>query len=174
MRKLNLVIVCSLLLQSFAWASPKDSLKSVVDEYRFALTVDWDQKDQVQLEKIRSNFSEELKKVVVQEKVSANDLQAFISENSYSLKLNDNVLDSIKDANGNLDLELAQQMLENSSEHLYMSGSSWSPEQLQSLLLYGVLSLVVFELVVLIITARDDKCPTSVTYPNDVDYVCEY
>lgn len=74
MKKISLFLVSSLLLQSLAWATPKDSLRNVMDEYRYALTVEWDQKDQKALEAIKASFGSEVKKIVAEEKLSSEDI----------------------------------------------------------------------------------------------------
>lgn len=171
MKKFSLFLVSCFLLQSFAWAGPKDNLKAVLDEYRYAVTVEWDQKDKAQLETFKAQFSSELTKLIQDEKLSVKDVSDFIKENSKSLKIDANVLEQLKDQNGQLDLQRAQQLLENSSNEMYMQGSSWAPEQI---LLYGLVTLAVFEIVVLIITARDDKCPNPASHANDIPYTCIY
>jgi hypothetical protein len=171
MKKLSLFLVSSLLLQSFAWAGPKENLKSILDDYRYAVTVEWDQKDKAQLETYKSQFSGELTKLIQDEKLSVKDVSEFVKENSKSLKIDANVLELLKDKNGQLNLQRAQQLLEDSTEQMYMQGSSWAPEQI---LLYGLVTLAVFEIVVLIITARDDKCPNPDSHANDVPYTCIY
>ncbi|MBA2405136.1 MAG: hypothetical protein H0V66_10230 [Bdellovibrionales bacterium] len=171
MKKFSLFLVSCFLLQSFAWAGPKEKLKSILDEYRYAVTVEWDQKDKAQLENFKSKFSAELVKLIQAEKLSVKDVTDFVKENSKEFKIDANAIELLKDQNGQLNLERAEQLLKDSSEQMYMQGSSWAPEQL---LLYGLVTLAVFEIVVLIITARDDKCPNPTYHPNDVPYTCIY
>ena len=85
MKKISLFLVASLLLQSLAWASPKDSLKNVLDEYRFALTVEWDQKDLRQLESIKESFQSGVKRIIQEEKLTTADLMDYLKENSHDL-----------------------------------------------------------------------------------------
>lgn len=171
MKKIGLFVVSCFLLQSFSWAGPKDNLKIILDEYRYSVTVEWDQKNKEELENHKSKFKAELTKLIQDEKLSVKDVTEFIKENSNDLKINEHVFDQLKDHNGQLNLYRTQQMLENSADQMYMQGSSWAPEEI---LLYGLITLAVFEIVVLIITARDDKCPNPNGHANDVPYTCIY
>lgn len=172
MKKISLFLVSSLLLQSLAWATPKDSLRNVMDEYRYALTVEWDQKDQKALEAIKASFGSEVKKIVAEEKLSSEDIKAFLQENSHELNLADAEIALLVDAQENLDAEKAQDLLSEKAKGLYKQGSHWAP--LEDIALYGGIGLLVFELIVLIITTKDDPCPNPEYHPNDVPYSCNY
>lgn len=171
MKKLSWFIVSSLLLQSFAWAGPKESLKSILDEYQYAVTVEWDQKDKAQLDAYKTQFNAELNKLIVEENLSVKDVSDFIQENSQALNLDEQSLELLKDHNGQLNLARTQELLEQNSTQIYSQGSSWAPEKL---LLYGVLTLLVIEIVVSIVTNREDVCPNPASHPNNVPYACVY
>jgi len=171
MKKFNVVVLLCLLVQSIAWAGPAHSLKNVVDEYRFALTVEWDQKDPDQLKKIKATFAQSLKELVEVDGLTAADLEVFLKANAKELQVDQTLIDSMKGANGKLDLDKANKVLSEKSADLYMQGSSWAPEDL---IWPAIGILVLFEIVVLIITARDDKCPNPEYHPNDIPYPCIY
>lgn len=171
MKKISLFLVCSLILQSFAWAGPKESLKAILDEYRFALTVEWDQRDHAELQKMQAKFSEEFNKLVKEENLSAKDLTVFLKENSRDLNLDESVLASLENGHGELDVERAQRLLNEKADLLYMQGSSWAPEEV---LVYGFLGLLILEVIVLAITYKDDPCPNPEYHPNNVPYTCIY
>lgn len=168
MKKISLFLVCSLLMQSFAFAGPKESLKSVLDEYRYAVTVEWDQKDLSQLDLYKAKLSAELKILVQAEKFSAQDLKSFLLQNS---ELDQAVIASVSDKNGELNLEKVQSVLETQTDLLYSKGSSWSPN---NSLWYGLGILAAFEIVVLIMNTKDDLCPNPANHPNDIPYNCRY
>jgi hypothetical protein len=171
MKMLSVFLISVVLLQSVAWAAPKDTLKTILDEYRYAVTVEWDQKDSAQLAIYQAQFSQALKRLVEEDKFSAADLKAFMKENSRELLIDESVFASLEDKNGKLNLERAEQLLEENSKQIYMQGSSWTA---QELLIGGIIFLLVAEIVVLIITARDDKCPNPQYHPNDIPYPCIY
>lgn len=171
MKKISLFVMFSLLLQSFAWAGTPASLKSIVDEYHYALTVEWDQKDQAQLSNYQAQFSKELKKLLQEKKLSVKEVQSFLKQSSRQLNVDSSALEMIKDQNGELNLERAEKMLLDHSAGVYMNGSSWAP---LDILKVGIGVLIFFELVVLVINIKDDVCPTPRSYPNDVDYSCVY
>ena len=171
MKKLSMFLVSCLLLQSFAWAGPKENLKTILDDYRFAVTVEWDQKDKAQLEVYKAQFAAELTKMIEADQLSVKDVTDFVKENSKELKIDAAAFELLKDQNGQLNLERTQKMLEDSSNQIYMQGSAWAPEQL---LIGGLIFLAVFEIVVLIITAREDKCPNPDYHANDIPYTCIY
>jgi hypothetical protein len=171
MKLLSVFLLSVVFLQSVAWAGPKDNLKTILDEYRYAVTVEWDQQDKAQLAIYQAQFSKELKGLVEEQNFSAKDLKAFIKENTRNLQIDETAFAVLEDKNGNLNLERVQQLLEDSSRQIYMQGSSWTAKEL---LIGGLIFLIVAEIVVLIITARDDKCPNPEYHPNDIPYPCIY
>lgn len=171
MKYISRFLTICLLLQSFAWASPREGLKTAFDEYRYALTVEWDQQDQEQLKKIQASFTQEMQRLVVEEQLTAEEFALFIKENHRSLQVEEDILDLVRDRQGQFDLGRAQRMLEEGSDLMYSQGASWTAEDV---LIYGFIGLIVFEIVVLIITHRDDVCPNPTRYPNDVSFECIY
>lgn len=159
------------MIQSFAWAGPKASFKSILDEYRYAVTVEWDQKDQAQFEAIKAKFSSDLTQLVEDENLSSKDLQNFLRANARDLSLNESTLTTLENADGSLNVARAQDLLNKNADALYLQGSSWTA---LDTLKWGIGVLVVFEIVVLIVTAREDKCPNPEYYANNIPYGCIY
>jgi hypothetical protein len=172
MKYFSLFLVSCFLLQSFAWAGPKESLKATLDNYQYAVTVDWDQKDQAQLQNLKAQFSAELNQLIEEENLSLRDVTEFIQENSNELQIDAQTLALLSDNNGQLNLERAQEMLEHRSNKMYAQGSSWSPVKV---LIYGLIAVAVFEIVTLILTQENKQCPNPIaSHPLDVPYTCVY
>ena len=171
MKATGLSLFFIFLLQNLAWAGPQESLKQILDDYRYAVTVEWDQKDEQQLKNLKSQFAEQLKILALKEKLSASELENFLLTHSRDFKVSSHEISLLKNSQGELELSKVQSLLEERSKELYQQGSSWAPEEVLG---YGLLGLLFFEIVVLIITARDDKCPNPQSFPNDVPYPCIY
>ena len=171
MKATGLILFFVFLFHSLAWAGPQESLKQILDEYRYAVTVEWDQKDQAVLSALKVEFGEKLKSLAQREKMDASELEEFILRNSKDFKVSQHEIALLRNAHGELELSKVQLFLEERSQVLYQRGSSWAPEEV---LVYGLLGLLFFEMVVLIITSRDDKCPNPQSFPNNVPYPCMY
>lgn len=171
MKKISLFLVSCFLIQSLAWAGPKDSLKQVLDEYRYFVTVEWDQQDQAQFNQAKEKFATEFSAIVEENNLSGKDIQNFLKENARDLKLNEATLASLEDANGKLNVERAQELLHTNASSLYQQGAAWTA---LDMLKWGIGILVAFEIVVLILNSRDDKCPYDGPWQYDVTYECVY
>lgn len=169
MKKLLLVIIPCLLLQSLAMAAPQRNLRSVIDDYRYSTTVEWDQHDKAELDLINAKFVAELKGLASEGALTMAEVRSVFQAQK---DVDPAALEILKNENGEVVLENLRALIEERSESLYSSGSSWAPPRPGDILLYGILALVMMEIAVLIITSTDDVCPNPTSYPESVRYDC--
>lgn len=170
MKNISQFLVLCVLFQSIAWAAPKDSLKTIVDEHRYALTVEWDQKDQVQYKKIMDSFDFNILRVIQQEGLMLGDIQEYLTENSYNLKLTQESLTRIQHA-GDMSAKELKKVLEHNLNQTYMRGSQWAPEVTAVI---GISVLALLFGAMMIAKSYAEECHSSNSYnPNNVPYTCE-
>jgi hypothetical protein len=170
MKNISQFLVLCVLFQSIAWAAPKDSLKTIVDEHRYALTVEWDQKDQAQYIEIKDSFDFNILRVIQAEGLMLGDIQEYLSENSFNLKLTQESLTRIEHA-GNISAIELKKILEHSLNQTYMRGSQWAPEVTAVI---GITVLTLLFGAMMLAKSYADECHSSNSYnPNNVPYTCE-
>lgn len=154
-----------MLFQSVASAAGTSPLKALVDEYRYSMTVEWDQKDEAALKAIQSKFHQDLKAM----NVTSSDLKELLSKS----EAQDAELLSILNIQDELTMagEL-QKLVDVRSETMYDRGTSWSPA---GVFFSGLGILLVLEIIVLAINNSNDcENDLSHTYPEDVRYDCQW
>ena len=150
------------MFQSLAFAGSSTGLKALIDDYRFSLTVEWDQKDEAALAAIQANFQRDLKA----QKVTLSDLKAVLAETGTEDQEILSIL-NMKDESA-MASEL-QKLIDVRGEHMYARGTSWSP---MGVFWTGAGILLVIEIIVL--AMKDSECPNTATYPEGVHYDCEW
>lgn len=162
MKTFILLLVPLLMFQSMAFADTATGLKALIDDYRYSLTVEWDQKDEAALQVIQANFQRDLKA----QQVTLADLKAVLSETAVQDQEILSIL-NIKDQ-AVMAGEL-QKLIDTRGEQMYSRGTSWSP---MGVFWTGAGILLVIEIIVL--AMKDSSCPNSVNYPEGVHYDCEW
>lgn len=66
MRKFLLTLLTLLLVPQFALASSTEALKNLMDEYHYAMTVEWDQRDPIFAQEAQKSFEQGLEELRVQ------------------------------------------------------------------------------------------------------------
>lgn len=155
-----LLFIPLLLCQSMAFAGSTSALKALVDDYRYSLTVEWDQKNEAQLKAIQSKFHQGVKELQAQG-LSMADVKA-VAAGTQDAELV--AVLGHENAAGEL-----QSLIDSRSKEMYAQGAQWSPGAIFG---WGLAILFVFEIVVL--AMKDSECPNSVEYPEGVRYDCEW
>lgn len=163
MKKLILFLVPLLLIQSVAFADTATGLKALIDDYRFNVTVDWDQKDEAALEQIQARFRQDLNALQSTQKITVADIKEAI--NTHDVEIN-TVLNQTDEA---ALAEELQKLIDSRSEDMYARGTSWSPG---AVFFSGLGILLVLEIIVL--AMKDSDCPNTLAYPEGVRYDCEW
>ncbi|MFL5785256.1 MAG: hypothetical protein ACJ76H_11635 [Bacteriovoracaceae bacterium] len=169
MKRFILFLIPCLLLQSFAWAAPSQDLRQLIDEYRYSLTVEWNQKDEAALAAINSRFSDQLKAL---DGLSQSELREALRGQK---DVDPVVLELLKDKDGKVVLQKLQDLIKERSHEMYAEGSSWAPSA-GSVFGVGLGILFFAEIAVLVIYSKDDVCPNAgaENAPEGVQYDCQY
>jgi hypothetical protein len=154
-----------ILFQSVASAGTASGLKTLIDDYRYSLTVEWDQKDEAALKLIQSNFRQELQRL----NVSATELKEVLAQ---SESQDAELLSILNMKDEAVMAEELQKLVDVRSETMYARGTSWSP---LGVFWSGVGILLVAEIIVLILDHSND-CENDLyyTYPEGVRYACQW
>lgn len=119
---ISALLLMSLTLNVFAASASSKGLEVLMDEYQYAMSVEWDQKDQVFHEKQTQAFLSELAKL----NMSSEDLLAVAEKKMgnkkqfEALKLKMSLLSKV-----NSEADLAKMISQNSHE-FYSRGASWN------------------------------------------------
>lgn len=162
MRKIIFALAACLLLQSFAWADSGRGLRQIIDEYRYATTVEWDQRDTAVFEEMNRKFQDDLRSLG---EVSAAELREALKGQG---DIDPAVLEILKNEKGEVIQEKLQDLIDTRAGQMYASGSSWSP---LGVFWAGAGILLVMEIVALVM--RDGTCNNpGEPFPEDVEYDC--
>lgn len=124
MKILSWLALLAISLNSFAANRSLDGLESVLDEYQYAITVEWDQKDREVMQNITENFRTKVEGIVTSEALILEDIQELAKrriKDSEQLKAFQQRLDISKSSSN----ELAKFLMDSSSI-MYARGASWS------------------------------------------------
>lgn len=157
MKKLILFLVPLLLVQSFAFADSGAGLKTLIDEYRYSVTVEWDQKDEAALKGIQTRFRDDVRAL----DISVADIRAAVTTHDAEIA---NVLNQESEA---AMAEELQKLIDVRSQEMYAQGASWSPG---AVFAAGLGVLLVLEIIVL--AMKNSDCPGNNTAPEGVRYDC--
>ena len=159
MKKLILFLVPLLLVQSMAFADTATGLKTLIDEYRYNVTVEWDQKDEAALKQIQTRFHQDVKALGV----SVADIRA-------AVKTEDSEIAHVLNQKSEVAMaEELQELIDVRSHEMYAQGASWSPG---AVFAAGLGVLLVLEIIVL--AMKNSDCPGNNTAPEGVRYDCEW
>lgn len=123
MKLLSLLLVWCFTLNAFASTGVMGQLESKIDEYNYAVTVEWDQKDQSFFDKETQKFTQELDKLFSEQGLTSAELTTLLEK-----KIKDkNLLNSIK-LKISLMKSLSPKEIMDSlkKDNLYSHGASWS------------------------------------------------
>lgn len=129
MKKLLLFILCFMMsLNSFANASGNQELIQIFDDYQYAVTVDWDQKDEKKLAELTDALYKNLDKLTLGKGINPKDIESLITSRVQNpaaveiAKLKLRILGPNPSS-----LELAK-FLKEEGKNFYAQGASWNGE----------------------------------------------
>lgn len=137
-----LSILLVLCFTSNVFAASTANLERAMDEYRFALTVDWDQKDQAVYKAKTDAFFNEMANLIAQDGLSKDEILAVAEKKMKNkaqfeaLKLKLSLVGKVQSSK-----ELAT-FLQESAKDMYAQGASWNGTTVQTVVV-GVLLLAV-------------------------------
>lgn len=119
------------------------SLANAIDDFSYALTVEWDQKNQDQYRDIINNFQESVSEILRKENLSTKELMATLKEKMPDNKIAQELelkLSMVPDAEK---VPLLQKMIVEQNNSFYKKGASWNGEAVIGVgVLVGVLALL--------------------------------
>lgn len=126
MRFMSLLVALCFSMNVFASTGTIQELERQIDDYNYALSVDWDQKDAKVYEAKTNEFFAKLQKLIKEEGLTQTELMTVVEnkmgnkEALAALKLKLSVLSSATTA------EQLSQIIKDSSKDLYSRGASWN------------------------------------------------
>ncbi len=121
-------LLLTLCLQSFAATGGADDLARAFDDYQYAVTVDWDQKDQASLKAITEAFYSRIDKLSQENGTTAAGLEKLIDQKVKDPAVLAALRVKIQLLGKNATREQVLEMLKNESKNLYQNGASWNGE----------------------------------------------
>lgn len=126
MKKLSTLFLVLLMIPQLCFASQAKELKTIMDEYHYFITVEWDQEDNRAFED--------------QTKIYENKIDDLISK-GLSIKDLGQIPQELKNLNHN-DREIIMRSLK--EEGLYSKGASWNGEVLAPAIMLGIVAIALF------------------------------
>lgn len=141
MKAIVSIILCLSLMQGSLAAT--GDLESVIDDFQYFTTIEWDQKDRKALEKRSRQFSREIKDVLARGNVSQGDFFKILERKIPNKRALDRARLKISLAGDELSAEEISEITEEFKQDLYQSGASWNPSEGVQITLF-ILGTVLF------------------------------
>lgn len=172
MKVLTLLLAFCFTMNTFASTGSMRQLGVLLDEYQYAVTVEWDQKDRAFLEAQSLNFLKSVE-TLMQEGLTLSEIQQTIQEKGGDRMISGELLQKLQTIQGEVTPEKLAKLLTENSSSLYREGASWAPNG-SSIFFTGLGILLVVEIVVLMVTQANTTC-THVSTESDGDeiWTCE-
>lgn len=123
MKKLISFFMMVAILTSSAMASSHDGVKAAIDEFQYALTVEWDQKNQAFHDQKVNELVQDLSKLNLSSKELMSAVKAQINDKNIAKEFEEVVAISVAK---NLSLEETAKMLAPRINAIYGKGASWN------------------------------------------------
>lgn len=142
------IFLASLLVFIISFETSASTIKSMslvdaIDDFTYALTVEWDQKDQGQYQSIKDRFQKSMSDIMVKEGLSSEQVIVTIRDAISDKKVAQEIetkLSMIPDAEK---INFLQQLITEQNNHLYKKGASWNGEGIMAVgILVGALALL--------------------------------
>lgn len=151
---LSIVITLLLSFNLVAATPGAGRLSTLVDDFQFALTVEWDQKDKVAFETINEEFRQKLNLIVQEEGISKTELMKFLETKVRNKKLLDEMQLRIQLMSQNPTSSEIQSLFNDMKSSIYGQGASWVGEVA---FVTGWVILAVIFIVYLVKTLKEDS-----------------
>lgn len=142
MKLLAVLLSFLMTFNVMAASGTAQELERALDDYQYALTVEWDQKDQVVYEAETKAFFEKIGSLIAEQGASKDEILAMAEKKMANkqafeaLKLRLSLLSEVKSSE-----ELAKILKENAKE-FYGHGASWAPDGTVILSVVAVVAIV--------------------------------
>lgn len=126
MKILSLLLSLMISFNLFASENSGKLLSQLVDNYQYALTVEWDQKDKVAFQKINEEFRSEVVKVIQHEGMSKKDLSQFVEARITNKKVLNDLQTKIQQMPSEPTASEIYSLFQDTKSSLYSQGASWN------------------------------------------------
>ena len=140
MRTIALVLSLCFTMNAFAGFASQSKLGTLMNEYEYAVTVEWDQKDQSVLQAQNLLLVESLKEMIAQGELTSEDIRSFVQEKEFTVQRD--LLQKIELLGPGASSEELARLLTENSKSLYHRGASWAPTAGHFLVATLVISVV--------------------------------
>jgi hypothetical protein len=146
MKTITSLFLSLIITTQFAFATTSDGLKQAMDEFHFAMTVEWDQRDQIFAQDQQLKFQATIEKLIV-DGLTLDQLKAAFNKNS---QLNvDHLINEISEQNIT-DSQQVQKYILQRLESSYAKGANWTGEDIggvvAGVLLFAALGVIAVRL----------------------------
>lgn len=172
MKILSIALSFCFMVNSFAASVGSDQLDHLLDEYQYAVTVEWDQQDKAYYEQQTAKFLSNVQEMIKAKAITSTDIMEVAESKGLQKAKIQNLLQASDLQNEKNPEQLAKMLMENS--HLfYQEGSSWAPSA-GAIFGYGALILIFVGLLAMGLTSANTTCTFS-HYEEDYDEIwdCE-
>ena len=119
------------------------ALSNAIDEFTYALTVEWDQKDQVQYQNLQNQFKKEISDIVMKEGLTGEQVMLAIKGSMPDPKVAQEIEAKLKMVPDSEKINFLQQLISEQNNHLYKKGASWNGQGIMAVgILVGALALI--------------------------------
>lgn len=164
----GLLLTLCFTVNAMAAKLPQESLSNLIEEYNYALSVEWDQKDKVRHAEIVRSFIHDAQSLLKSGEVTAADIQQVIAEKSGNARLTQDLAIMIGTLSAPYSTQQLVDFLSKNGQDLMPQGASWSPDPI-ALFFGGLLVLLLAWAIIGSATSLDEDC-TYVYSEGDYSY----
>lgn len=171
MKFLSIFLSFCFMVNSFSAMARGENLKELMDDYEYALTVEWDQKDKKFFDDQTARFLNQMENMLKDGSLSKVEILEVINQEVLQAPIKRDLVEKINLLNQASPAEMAKIISENATS-LYLRGSSWAPSA-GMVFGVGVGIVVVLGLIGIALTEARTDCTYSHTDQNyDEHYTC--
>ena len=124
MKTITKLFLCLIMTTQFTFATSNDGLKQAIDEFHFAMTVEWDQRDQTFFQEEQLKLQATIEKSIGDGLTLAQLKAAFNDNSQFNI---DHIISEISERNIHDSTEV-QKYIQQRLQSNYVKGASWDSE----------------------------------------------
>ena len=173
MKILSLLLALTFSFSALANSVGKIAFENAMDEYHYAIAVDWDQKDQEFYDKATTEFHQEISKIYKSGELSRNDLLTILSDRIKDKKLRDSLILKFSLLENASSAEEVTKLIKDFSKTMYSQGASWNGEAILSITVYSVIFGGLIFLFAMAAANEGKTCSGTVVWQNHTGIPCD-
>jgi hypothetical protein len=154
MKTIMKLFLCLIMTTQVAFATSNDGLKQAMDEFHFAMTVEWDQQDQTFAQTEKLKFQATIEKLI-SDGLTLDELKTAFNEKS---QLNADQIIAEIDERNITDPHEVQMYIQQKLQSNYARGASWSGEIYEVIIATVLIVLVGGTIIQMVICRSDPQC----------------